>query len=174
MYFAVDLSRHLKHAHSLCFVSCSSYHNSQTQSEDVKIDAVNCSPQKFDGKVVVIIDELFDNGLTLASVKKFFAESMAVPADRLVSAVALRKLKEVNAHGAPDFCGIDNLPDLWFVGYGLDDCGTKRGWRGLWAIPKIPGVPQTPDDEIFSADQDHAQAKLESIKLSIELTLNSL
>merc|ERR1719203_161053 len=36
-----------------------------------------------------------------------------------------------------DITGIPDLPDLWLVGYGLDDRGTKRGWTELFAIPKV-------------------------------------
>merc|ERR1719335_1648675 len=36
-----------------------------------------------------------------------------------------------------DVTGIPNLPDLWLVGYGLDDRGTKRGWTDLFAVPKV-------------------------------------
>lgn len=36
-----------------------------------------------------------------------------------------------------DIIGVPNLPDLWLVGYGLDDRGTKRGWSELFAIPKV-------------------------------------
>ena len=33
--------------------------------------------------------------------------------------------------------GFDQFPDLWLVGYGLDDNGTKRGWPHVYGVPKV-------------------------------------
>ena len=44
---------------------------------------------------------------------------------------------------------LPDLPNLWLVGYGLDDDGTKRGWTELFAKPKAPGIPLVAEDAIF-------------------------
>lgn len=123
---------------------------------------------------MLLIDELYDNGLTLDSVRSYFLAEYRVPSENLFTAVALRKRKASAAHTAPTFCGVDNLPDLWFVGFGLDDCGTKRGWKALWAIPKIAGVPLTPDDEaFFSSDSTVVSANLQALRAETSDLLKS-
>lgn len=47
-----------------------------------------------------------------------------------------------------DIVGIPDLPDLWLVGYGLDDRGTKRGWTELFAIPKVKIVETLDREEV--------------------------
>jgi len=59
---------------------------------------------------------------------------------------------------------IDNIPDVWLVGYGLDDCGTKRGFRNLYAVPKNSNIPSSPDDIIFD-NEDLFNDKFNSIKI---------
>lgn len=41
------------------------------------------------------------------------------------------------------------IPNVWVVGYGLDDQQEKRGWPDLWACPKMAGIPADDDDELF-------------------------
>jgi len=35
---------------------------------------------------------------------------------------------------------IKKVPDVWLVGYGLDDRQEKRGWSHLFGVPKLPEV----------------------------------
>ena len=64
VYFFVDLTRYLTIPYSCYFIEASSYHNKQTQSEMLKIES-SINPSKFEGKHVILLDELFDNGLTM-------------------------------------------------------------------------------------------------------------
>merc|ERR1719353_1305328 len=48
-----------------------------------------------------------------------------------------------------DITGVPNLPDLWLVGYGLDDRGTKRGWSELFAVPKVKIVRSIEQEEVL-------------------------
>lgn len=63
----------------------------------------------------------------------------------------LEKQKKNPEYPPPNYTGIDNLPDLWLVGYGLDDKGDKRNILDLWAMPKTKGVPLTQDDWMNAA-----------------------
>jgi len=47
-----------------------------------------------------------------------------------------------------DITGIRDLPDLWLVGYGLDDRGTKRGWTEIFAMPKVVMVDTDSTEEV--------------------------
>jgi len=40
------------------------------------------------------------------------------------------------------------MPDLWMVGYGLDDRQVKRGWSSLFMIPKVNIVKTIRKDEL--------------------------
>ena len=52
------------------------------------------------------------------------------------------------------------------MGYGLDECGTKRGWTELVAMPKVAGVPPTADDVIFN-DTEEGKKHLQDIREGI-------
>merc|ERR1712217_283315 len=74
-----------------------------------------------------------------------------------------------------DITGIPDLPDLWLVGYGLDDRGTKRGWNELFAIPKVKIVDVIEHKEVGKLLQhldDHATLKQPLIFGGFELTCN--
>ncbi len=145
-YFHVDLTRALTIPHSSYFIEASSYKDSQTQSDELEILSV-INPEKFQGKKVVLIDELFDNGKTLSSVKAKIAEKAHIPLDDIFTCVAFKKNKETS-EPAPDLCG-KVVPDVWLVGYGLDDKQTKRNWTSLYAVPKSEGLSKTADDAMF-------------------------
>lgn len=49
------------------------------------------------------------------------------------------------------------LPDLWVVGYGLDDGQTKRSWTHLFGIPKTDSSLNNKHDDIFG-NQEAYQA----------------
>mmetsp|Transcript_547 Transcript_547/g.752 ORF Transcript_547/g.752 Transcript_547/m.752 type:complete len:244 (+) Transcript_547:74-805(+) len=151
-YFMVDLSRRLTIPHSVHFIHASSYHDSQTQAEKVRIGADGLSPKKYKNKQVLLVDELYDNGKTMHAVRQTLLseQSLGLSEDSVKSCVCFRKEKENPLFPPPDYTGISGLPDLWFVGYGLDDAGDKRGLMSLWAMPKVPGVPQTSSDRIFT------------------------
>jgi len=77
-------------------------------------------PSKFENKTVVLVDELYDNGTTLNAVKEKLMQELSLPSERIFTCCLFRKLKVTSAP-APDMVGYDRLPDLWLVGYGLDD-----------------------------------------------------
>ena len=58
-----------------------------------------------------------------------------------------------------DFVGCASVPDVWLVGYGLDDQQEKRGWVHLFACPKCAGVPKTEDDEVLFSDVEALAAE---------------
>jgi len=107
-------------------------------------------PEKFEGRKIILVDELVDNGHTLQRMKEHLMAELKRPAEDIVTcAVFAKEIATRPAELNPEICGADNLPNVWLVGYGLDDNGTKRGWRNLWACPKIPGIPKSVDDGIF-------------------------
>ena len=93
-------------------------------SDMAKADAVEVLsvlvPSKFVGRKVVLVDELFDHGLTLSAVRaKLLEPPIGVPAGDITTVCLLQKAKETH-FAPPDVCGFSQLPDLWVVGCGLD------------------------------------------------------
>jgi len=156
VYFFVDLTRKLKIPYSTYFIEVSSYH-SQKQGDYVQI-ASQIVPSKFAGKKVLLIDELYDNGATMDHVKQLLLNNkeLNLANEDIYTCTLFRKKKKVNAFPPPDFVGCDGMPDIWVVGYGLDDMQEKRGWQHLYACPKIEGIPKESDDKIFE-DNEEAQ-----------------
>lgn len=147
-YFFVDLSREITIPHSIYSIEASSYHNSQTQDEQVKVFSDRIVPSKFTGKKVVLIDELYDSGKTIEQVKQTIHEKAGVPLEDIFTCTLFNK----NKTKKPDLYGID-VPNVWLVGYGLDDNQEKRNWTYLYACPKCSNLPKTPEDKIFDDEE---------------------
>ena len=159
IFFYVDLTRYLTIPYSCYFIEASSYLNEQTQDDNVEILSL-INPSKFVNKHVILIDEIFDNGHTMARVKEIINQQAGVPMEKIMTCVLFKKNK-LNHQEGPDLYGIE-VPDVWLVGYGLDDNQEKRGWPHLYACPKNNKEDQTPDDKIFENPEfyDKVRSKL--------------
>jgi len=138
-----DLCRALSRPYSVYFVEASSYKEGRIQGQGVEISSELASAKFCDATTkkphkVVLVDELIDNGQTMYDMKQHFLQSLKAThgEDDILTVCLLSKQRERTCPEA-DITGIQNLPDLWLVGYGLDDRGTKRGWTELFAIPKV-------------------------------------
>jgi len=130
-YFTVDVSRAVTIPNSLYFIEASSYGNEQTQQVKVELLSI-LVPSKFKGRKVVLLDELFDNGVTLNSVKAKLIEELKLKVEDVFTITLLSKLKETH-HPPPDFVAFPYVPDVWVVGYGLDDAQEKKRMdKSLW------------------------------------------
>lgn len=153
VFFFSDLAKKIKIPFSCYFIEASSYKDKQTQQDSLEILS-KIIPSKFAGKYVILIDELFDNGHTMIHVKEAIHREGLVPSEKIFMMPLFKKRKGVTADtDGPDFYGIE-VPNVWLVGYGLDDRQEKRGWTYLYACPKVEGVPKTDDDVIF--DNHHS------------------
>lgn len=154
--FMTDLSKKLKFDFSVYFIDASSYHG----QEQKKVDIVNeINPEKFKGKTVIILDELFDKGVTMHAVKDCIKKCGADE----VFTCALWSKKTPNQLPLPDFLGYEGLPSVWLVGYGLDDNGKKRNWTELYAVPKANVNENTEDDKLFSDEDYYASVLAETM-----------
>lgn len=83
-----------------------------------------------EGRTVIVLDDILDEGETLAHVKERLLQMgaaevvLAVFADK-----AIGKNKPVHA----DYIGV-TLPNKFVVGYGMDAYGYWRNLPGIWAI----------------------------------------
>lgn len=144
VYFFTDMTRKLKD-HSCYFIEATSYHDSQSQTGLSIFNSI--TPKKFANKHIILIDELYDGGKTINEIKTAIHEKAAVPLDKIFTCTLFKKNK-VTEFAPPDLYGI-LIPDVWVVGYGLDDKQEKRNYRNLYAVPKVGDVPKTEDDKIF-------------------------
>jgi len=158
--FFIELSKLLTVSHSWYFIEASSYKDKQTQNEQVEILS-RIVPEKFAGRHVVLVDELFDNGHTINLVKQKIHEMAFVPLDMILTCTLFKKNKNLASN--PDLYGFD-VPDVWLVGYGLDFRQEKRGWSVLFASPKSDPSLRTIDDMMFDDETNYFLVRLKLIK----------
>mmetsp|Transcript_25111 Transcript_25111/g.36895 ORF Transcript_25111/g.36895 Transcript_25111/m.36895 type:complete len:292 (+) Transcript_25111:130-1005(+) len=156
--FMKDLCTHLTIPYSCYFLEASSYVG-QKQSESV-IFSSKINKSKFEGHRIVLLDELFDNGKTLYHVAKALREELGCPPTDIFTCCLFSKKKQPE-YPKPDLVGFDQFPDVWLVGYGLDDCGEKRGWPHIFGLPKLPGMAQDEADVLFAKNKDAAKYLIE-------------
>eukprot|EP00036_Acanthoecidae_sp_10tr_P011542 CAMPEP_0182927486 /NCGR_PEP_ID=MMETSP0105_2-20130417/13814_1 /TAXON_ID=81532 ORGANISM="Acanthoeca-like sp., Strain 10tr" /NCGR_SAMPLE_ID=MMETSP0105_2 /ASSEMBLY_ACC=CAM_ASM_000205 /LENGTH=256 /DNA_ID=CAMNT_0025065435 /DNA_START=41 /DNA_END=811 /DNA_ORIENTATION=- len=162
--FVCDLCRRLTRPYSIYFVEASSYAGQQQGDVEVLSKIV---PSKFEGRRVILIDELLDKGETMHKLSGHLMKVLDIPRERITTCVIFdKKVPGRPAEFNADIVGFRDLPPLWLVGYGLDDDGTKRGWTELVAVPKADGVPLEEDDVVFE-DSAAARAKLAEIRRAL-------
>ena len=79
------------------------------------------------GRTVLVVDDILDEGITLAAVKESLKR---LGADEVLTAVFADKLNGKDKPIAADFVGL-TVPDRFVFGYGMDVDGA---WRNLPAI----------------------------------------
>lgn len=154
--FMSDLCKMMKTSYRVSFVMASSYHDGQIQHEQIKLITTLTADEWANDRQIVILDELADNGKTLLTVCDKLL-GMGVKRENISTCVLLRKEKP--SIYIPDIIGLDHMPDLWLLGYGLDSAQEKRGWPVIYAVPKLPGIPKVPADVIFEEKSKPAEAE---------------
>uniref|UniRef100_A0A7S4Q296 Phosphoribosyltransferase domain-containing protein n=1 Tax=Alexandrium monilatum TaxID=311494 RepID=A0A7S4Q296_9DINO len=179
--FLSDLCRALIRPYSVYFIEASSYKDERQQKDGVTIsgslpvskfcDATTQAPHK-----IVLLDELLDSGHTMQEMKQYFLNHLAsTHTEKDILTVCLFGKKRERGGLEVDITGIPDLPDLWLVGYGLDDRGTKRGWSELFAIPKVKIVETVDTEEVerlLANFDDEAVLTAPIIFAGFELTHN--
>lgn len=128
-YFYVDLTRQLSFEHSCYFIEASSYKDGEIQGEELEILSV-INPDKFNGKKVILVDELYDNGKTLYLVKNAITEKTSLTLSDIFTCTLFRKDKETE-YPKPNLYGI-MVPNIWLAGYGLDNQQKMRNLEALY------------------------------------------
>lgn len=175
-----DLCRAMVRPYSVYFVEASSYKDDRQQGgmaiaaelASAKFcDATTKKPHK-----IVLIDELLDNGKTMAEMKAFFlARLSGTHTESDILTACLFSKARARTWPDADITSIPNLPDLWLVGYGLDDRGTKRGWTELFAIPKVKIIETIETEEVdrlLNFLDDAAMLTTPTVFAGFELTYN--
>lgn len=119
--FAVDLLRHLPLRLRIEPVSVSSYPGLATRHQEAKFRLP--LPKDLVGRDVLIVDDIFDSGRTMA----ILIEAAYVAGARDVKSCVLlcKDRPGLPGRGAVDYQGF-TIPDEFVVGYGLDSDGLYR------------------------------------------------
>lgn len=83
------------------------------------------------GRVVLVLDDILDEGETMAAIR---TKVLAAGAQAFYSAVFANKLIAKSKPIAADFVGL-NVPDRYVFGYGMDVHGLWRNLPALYALP---------------------------------------
>lgn len=131
------------------FITASSYEGEQTAKSLVIMSQLNIN--KFFGKKIILIDELLDKGETIKQLIDFLV-NLGIDANNIFSCVAFMKDKERVIE--PTWFGII-VPDIWLIGYGLDDRQNYRELEIVCYVSKPPNIEQTCDDKVFCVENYH-------------------
>lgn len=82
------------------------------------------------GRVVVLVDDIHDEGLTLAAIT---TECKSAGASKVYSAVLINKVHDRKNNTAADFVGLD-VEDRYVFGCGMDYKGYWRNAPGIYAV----------------------------------------
>jgi hypoxanthine phosphoribosyltransferase len=131
LWFAADLTRALsvQGRHPMFdALWLSSYGDETRSSGTVRVRAE--LQRSVVGKQVLLMDDVFDTGLSLSEAARVVSEAGAA---EVLSAVFARKPWPTPRALTPDFIGWE-APNRFLVGYGMDAGGRLRGFPGIGAL----------------------------------------
>ncbi|MET4683830.1 phosphoribosyltransferase [Brevundimonas faecalis] len=131
LWFAADLTRALsREGRHVRFDALwlASYGDEQTSRGKIDVRAPYQRP--IEGKTVLILDDVFDTGLSLAEAVRITKEAGAA---QVLTCVFARKPWPEARAPEPDFVGWE-APNRFLVGYGLDHAGGMRGLPDICAL----------------------------------------
>lgn len=114
--FANDLVKQLDLPIEIVYIKASSYNGSTGSSGKVHIQSETDLEHKLAGQDVLIVDDIYDTGITLDSVTKSLE---AYGLKSLKICVLLEKMLKHNVDIPIDFTGL-KIDDVFVIGYGLD------------------------------------------------------
>lgn len=130
--FAADLARAVRNDRvALDFVKASSYGKGRVSSGRVELTVLD--PAGIRGKHVLVVEDIFESGRTLAEVVRGLRKRGA---RSVRTAVLLVKPGRRVTGPRPDFVGFTMTEDSFVAGYGLD---AGHRWRNLPDIVVFPG-----------------------------------
>ena len=131
LWFAADLTRALSRIgrHVRFDALWLASYGDETTSRG-RIDVHAPFQRSLEGRKVLILDDVFDTGLSLAEAVRIAKEGGA---SEVLTCVFARKPWPLPRAPEPDFVGWE-APKRFLVGYGLDNAGTLRGLPDIRAL----------------------------------------
>ena len=131
LWFAADLTRALSRlGRHVRFDALWLASYGDEQSSRGRIDVYAPFQRPIAGRKVLILDDVFDTGLSLAEAVRIAKEAGAA---EVLTCVFARKPWPLPRAPEPDFVGWE-APDRFLVGYGLDHAGALRGLPDICAL----------------------------------------
>ncbi len=131
LWFAADLTRALsRHGRNVRFDALWLASYGDSKESRGKIDVYAPYQRKIEGRRVLILDDVFDTGLSLAEAVRITREEGAA---EVLTCVFAKKPWPLPRAPEPDFVGWE-APNRFLVGYGLDHAGTLRGLPDICAL----------------------------------------
>lgn len=84
----------------------------------------------FKGRTILVVDDIFDEGHTLAAICEYLEEAGA---KKVYAAALLNKVHDRKVEYRPDFVGLD-VEDRFVYGFGMDYQGYFRNAEGIYAV----------------------------------------
>ena len=120
-YFAKDLLANLELPFEIAYVKASSYSGTNSTGT-VKTDKKDTLHEKFCGKNILLIDDIYDTGLTLSHILEWISSCQP---ESIATCVLLEKEIEHMKKIDIDFLGV-KIENVFAIGYGLDFEGQYR------------------------------------------------
>ncbi|MGA0546461.1 phosphoribosyltransferase [Brevundimonas sp. VNH65] len=131
LWFAADLTRALSRVgRNVRFDALWLASYGDEQNSRGKIDVYAPLQRSVEGRKVLILDDVFDTGLSLAEAVRIAQQAGA---SEVLTAVFAKKPWPLPRAPEPDFVGWE-APNRFLVGYGLDHAGTLRGLPDVCAL----------------------------------------
>jgi hypoxanthine phosphoribosyltransferase len=111
----------------LDYIHATRYDN---QTHGGKLDWVARPTTPLTGRVVLVVDDILDEGITLAALLDYCRNAGAA---EVLSAVLVRKDRPRQIDFNPDFVGLE-ISDRYVFGYGMDYHGYWRNASGIYAV----------------------------------------
>lgn len=88
---------------------------------------------ELDGRDVILLDDILDEGYTLAAISDYCRQANAA---RVTTAVLVEKRHQRGIDLSADYVGLE-VPDRYVFGYGMDYKGYWRNAAGIYAAPEL-------------------------------------
>ncbi|MEN8249676.1 MAG: hypoxanthine phosphoribosyltransferase [Bacteroidota bacterium] len=125
--FVADMMKHVKLESKVSFIKLSSYSNMSSSGSIKELIGINENVFKKD---IIILEDIIDTGLTMASVTEEFKERGASSVE---IATMLLKPNSLQVELDIKYVGFE-ISDEFVVGYGLDYDGLGRNTRDIYQL----------------------------------------